>query len=54
MRLVSKKTRTIKDVDICYATSTPLTIGLSALKIKKELGIPYYFEVRDLWPEAPV
>lgn len=54
MRLVRKKARSIKQVDICYATSTPLTIGLSALKIKRELGIPYYFEVRDLWPEAPV
>ncbi len=54
MQMVRKKARTINNVDICYATSTPLTIGLSALKIKKELGIPYYFEVRDLWPEAPV
>ncbi len=54
MRLVRKKAREIKHIDVCYATSTPLTIGLSALKIKKELGIPYYFEVRDLWPEAPV
>jgi len=54
MKLVSKKARLIKNIDICYATSTPLTIGLSALKIKKELNIPYYFEVRDLWPEAPV
>jgi glycosyltransferase involved in cell wall biosynthesis len=54
MRLVLKKTRGIKNIDVCYATSTPLTIGISALKIKRELGIPYYFEVRDLWPEAPV
>lgn len=54
MRMVRKKARAVQGVDVCYATSTPLTIGLSALKIKKELGIPYYFEVRDLWPEAPV
>jgi len=54
MRLVRKKAQVIKNVDLVYATSTPLTIGLSALKIKKELGIPFYFEVRDLWPEAPV
>lgn len=54
MRLVRKKAREIKNIDVCYATSTPLTIGLSALKIKREFGIPYYFEVRDLWPEAPV
>jgi len=54
MRLVKNKARAINSIDLVYATSTPLTIGLSALKIKKELGIPFYFEVRDLWPEAPV
>jgi glycosyltransferase involved in cell wall biosynthesis len=53
MQLTRKKARQIKNPDVVYATSTPLTIGLSALKIKRELGIPYYFEVRDLWPEAP-
>ena len=54
MRLARKKARTINDIDLVYATSTPLTIGISALKIKKDLNVPYYFEVRDLWPEAPV
>lgn len=43
-----------RDADICYAISTPLTIGLAALWIKKRYHIPYYFEVGDLWPEAPV
>lgn len=54
MRLARKKARNISNIDLVYATSTPLTIGISALKIKKDLNIPYYFEVRDLWPEAPV
>ena len=54
MRLARKKARAIKNIDVCYATSTPLTIGISAMRIKKELNIPYYFEVRDMWPEAPV
>lgn len=53
MHLARKKAREINDIDICYATSTPLTIGLSALKIKRDQNIPYFFEVRDLWPEAP-
>jgi len=53
MHLARKKARDINDIDICYATSTPLTIGLSALKIKRDQNIPYFFEVRDLWPEAP-
>lgn len=37
-----------------YAISTPLTTGLAALWIKLRYKIPYYFEVGDLWPEAPV
>lgn len=40
--------------DICYATSTPLTVGIIALRLKKKIKLPYYFEVRDLWPEAPI
>jgi glycosyltransferase involved in cell wall biosynthesis len=43
-----------KDADVCYAISTPLTIGLAAIWIKKRYHIPYVFEVGDLWPEAPV
>jgi len=54
MHLARRKAREIKNIDVCYATSTPLTIGLSALKIKRDQNIPYFFEVRDLWPEAPV
>lgn len=44
----------IKNIQLCYATSTPLTIGVIALVLKKLRGIPYYFEVRDLWPQAPI
>lgn len=40
--------------DVCYAISTPLTIGLAAIWIRWRYKIPYYFEVGDLWPEAPV
>ena len=39
---------------LIYASSTPLTVGLAALWLKKMKGIPYIFEVRDLWPEAPI
>lgn len=49
-----RKAREIHNAGLCYATSTPLTIGLLARIIKFRLQIPYYFEVRDLWPEAPV
>lgn len=43
-----------KDYTVCYAISTPLTIGIAAAWIKKRYKIPYYFEVGDLWPEAPI
>lgn len=44
----------IPDVDIIYATSTPLTVGGVALALKKMKKWPYVFEVRDLWPEFPI
>ena len=44
----------LKNTDVCFATSTPLTIGIPALLLKKFRGTPFIFEVRDLWPEAPV
>ena len=43
-----------KDVDIVYATSTPLTVGYIALRIKAKKHWKYIFEVRDLWPEFPI
>ena len=46
--------KTLKGVDVCYAMSVPLTIGLAALWLKKLHKIPYIFEVGDLWPDAPV
>lgn len=43
-----------KNIDLVIATSTPLTVGFPALVLKKMKGIPYIFEVRDLWPEVPI
>jgi glycosyltransferase involved in cell wall biosynthesis len=43
-----------KKIDLVIATSTPLTIGIPALILKKWKKIPYVFEVRDLWPEVPI
>lgn len=45
---------TIPKIDLAYVMTTPLTTGFIALYLKKTLSIPYYFEVGDLWPEAPV
>lgn len=52
--LAVRLSKTIKDVDLIYAMTTPLTVGLIAMKLKKILNLPYYFEVGDLWPEAPI
>ena len=54
VRLAIKEGKKIKDVDMVYATSTPLTVGYIAMRIKKSMGYPYVFEVRDLWPEFPI
>lgn len=43
-----------KKTDLVIATSTPLTVGITALYLKKYKQIPYVFEVRDLWPEVPI
>ena len=43
-----------KDVDLVYATSTPLTVGFTALALRALKGWHYVFEVRDLWPEFPI
>src|SRR5690606_18044810 len=40
-------------VDLVFATSTPLTVGIPALLLKWFRKKPYIFEVRDLWPEVP-
>lgn len=44
----------VKGVDLVFATSTPLTVGYIAIRLKKKMGLPYVFEVRDLWPEFPI
>lgn len=54
VRKVKKLSKNIKNIDQAYITSTPLTVGLIGLWLKKKKGIPYTFEVRDLWPTAPI
>src|SRR5215210_7062996 len=40
--------------DVIYATSPPLTMALPALAASARWRAPLVFEVRDLWPEAPI
>ncbi|MCJ7615407.1 MAG: glycosyltransferase family 4 protein, partial [Desulfobacterales bacterium] len=44
----------VKGVDMVYATSTPLTVGIPAMMIRFLKRVPYVFEVRDQWPEIPI
>ena len=44
----------IKDVDVVYARSTPLTIGIPAVVAKLLRKIPFVFELKDQWPEIPI
>ncbi len=41
------------DVDLIFATTTPLTAGIPGIAARWLRGIPFVFEVRDLWPELP-
>ncbi|MBC2174851.1 glycosyltransferase family 4 protein [Listeria booriae] len=43
-----------KNVDLIYASSTPLTIGLVGKWIAKLKRCRFVFEVRDLWPDVPI
>ena len=43
-----------QSVDVVYATSTPLTVGIPAMIIKWLRRKPFVFEVRDQWPEIPI
>ena len=40
--------------DVIYATSPPLTMALPGLAAALRWRAPLVFEVRDLWPEAPI
>ena len=42
------------DADLVFATSTPLTVGIPGMKGARRLGVPFVFEVRDLWPELAI
>ena len=43
-----------KNIDVVYAVSTPLSVGLIGLWFQKILKKPVFFEIGDLWPDVPV
>lgn len=40
--------------DVILVTSPPLFVGITAFLISKLKGVPYVFEIRDLWPESAI
>lgn len=54
IRLAIKEASKEKGVNVVFATSTPLTVGYIALRLKAKKEWPFIFEVRDLWPEFPI
>ncbi|MEQ8810400.1 MAG: glycosyltransferase family 4 protein [Imperialibacter sp.] len=48
-----RKVNSLQKPDFIYAISTPLSVGMLAKLIHWTRGIPYFFEVGDLWPDVP-
>jgi glycosyltransferase involved in cell wall biosynthesis len=44
----------MKRPNVVVCTSPPLTIGLTAWIAAKRFGVPFFLEIRDLWPEAAI
>lgn len=44
----------IRNVDLVWGTSPPIFQGLTALILARLKGVPFLFEVRDLWPAFAV
>ncbi|HRX83587.1 MAG TPA: glycosyltransferase family 4 protein [Phycisphaerae bacterium] len=53
-RLATKVGRQLQRPDVVFATSTPLTIGIPGRDIARHFGVPFVFEIRDVWPDALV
>jgi glycosyltransferase involved in cell wall biosynthesis len=52
--LAGGEARRIRDIDICYAISVPITVSIAARWMRFWRRIPYVLEVGDLWPDAPI
>lgn len=51
-RLATRVGKRLPRPDVVFATHTPLTIGLAGRDLARAFGVPFVFEVRDLWPTA--
>lgn len=44
----------VKKPDVVYAVSTPLIVGFLGYCLSRLRGVPFVFEVTDVWPDAAV
>jgi glycosyltransferase involved in cell wall biosynthesis len=44
----------VSDVDLVWGTSPPIFQGVTAWALARLKGVPFLFEVRDLWPDFAV
>lgn len=44
----------LRNVDVVYGISTPLTTAVAAAALARWHGTPWVLEVRDLWPDFPI
>jgi len=44
----------VKDIDLVWGTSPPIFQGVTAWAVARLKGVPFLFEVRDLWPAFAV
>jgi colanic acid biosynthesis glycosyl transferase WcaI len=44
----------LPSVDVAYAYHPPLTVGLAATALRLLRGVPFVFDVQDLWPDTVV
>ena len=47
-------TRLTPRPDVIWGISTPLTAAWTAARVARRLGVPWVFEVQDLWPSFPI
>jgi len=46
--------RHLPPCDVMYVWHPPLTMGIAAWLISRRLGIPFLYDVQDIWPESAV
>lgn len=52
--LAFKKTMQLQKPDVLWAVSTPLSTPWVAAQVARLRGVPWVFEVQDLWPSFPI